>query len=78
MRIGSPEMVDKEERVGGFDKYEVQRWLDELIATQEVLSDKKKVAAVRTLMTTKAKAVDKAEELLGKTNDRLKKTFGGK
>ncbi len=68
----------KEEKVGGFDKYEVQRWLDNFIETQEVLADKKKVAAVRILMVKKSRAVDKVEDLLTKTGDRLKETFGKK
>lgn len=72
MALGSPEMV-KEEQIGGFNKYEVSNWLDNLIQTQEVLGDKKKVVAIRTLMAKKAKAVDKAEELLKKTKGRMKK-----
>ena len=72
MASGSPEMV-KEEQIGGFDKYEVQRWLDELIQTQEVLGDKKKVAAVKILMAKRVSAVDKAGELLEKTKGRMKK-----
>lgn len=68
----------EEEKIGGFDKYEVRRWLDNFIETQEVLGDKKKVAAVKILMAEKSKAVDKVEDLLAKTGDRLKKTFGKK
>ena len=63
----------KEEQIGGFDKYDVQRWLDELIQTQEVLGDKKKVAAVKILMAKRVSAVDKAGELLEKTKGRMKK-----
>lgn len=76
MALGSPEMAENE-KIGGFDKYEVQRWLDELITTQEVLDDKKKVAAIKVLMAKKSKAIDKAEDLLvAKTGERLKETFG--
>lgn len=77
MAIGSPEMA-KEEKIGGFDKWEVRNWLDNLISAQEVLDDPKKRAAVKILMTKKAKAVDKVEALLVKTGARLKKTFGKK
>ena len=77
MLTGSPEMA-KEEQVGGFDKWEVNGWLDNLIQAQEVLDDPKKKAAVKILMTKKSKAVDKVEDLLTKTGERLKKTFGKK
>ena len=66
----------KDEKVGGFDKWEVNNWLDNLIQAQEVLDDPKKKAAVKILMTKKSKAVDKVEDLLTKTGERLKKTFG--
>lgn len=68
-------MSKKEEQVGGFDKWDVRSWLDNLISAQEVLDDPKKKAAVKILMTEKAKAVDKVEDLLTKTGDRLKETF---
>ena len=68
----------KDEKIGGFEKYEVRNWLDNLILAQEILDDPKKRAAVKILMADKAKAVDKVEDLLTKTGARLKKTFGSK
>ncbi len=68
----------KEDMVGGFEKWEVSGWLDNLISAQEVLDDPKKKAAVKILMSKKSKAVDKVEDLLTKTGARLKETFGKK
>ncbi len=80
MVTGAPiSMSSKQaDKVGGFDKWEVRGWLDNLISAQEVLDDDKKRAAVKILMTEKAKAVDKVEDLLTKTGARLKETFGKK
>lgn len=66
----------KQEKIGGFEKYEVRNWLDNLISAQETLNDKKKVAAIKILMAEKAKATDEVEALLSNTGERLKKTFG--
>jgi len=77
MITGAPKMA-KDEKIGGFEKYEVRNWLDNLILAQEILDDPKKRAAVKILMADKAKAVDKVEDLLTKTGARLKKTFGSK
>ncbi len=78
MVTGAPINMSKQEKVGGFDKYEVRNWLDNLISAQEVLDDPKKRAAVKIMMAEKAKAVDKVEDLLTKTGERLNKTFGKK
>ncbi len=72
------DMSSKEEKIGKFDKWEVNNWLDNLITAQEVLDDPKKKAAVKILMAKKSKAVDKVEDLLTKTGARLKETFGKK
>ena len=65
----------KQEKIGGFDKWDVNGWLDTLIRAQEILGNKKKIDAVKIAMTDKAEAVDKVEALLNKTDARLRKTF---
>ena len=37
----------KQEKIGGFDKWDVNGWLDTLIRAQEILGNKKKIDAVK-------------------------------
>ena len=65
----------KQKKIGGFDEWDVNGWLDTLIRAQEILGNKKKIDAVKIAMTDKAEAVDKVEALLNKTDARLRKAF---
>ena len=76
--MGEVPMADKEEKIGGFDKWEIESAYRTLIEAKEILNDKKKVAAVKIYAVKAEEAATEvsAELALEKTvGKKLKETF---
>lgn len=68
-----------EEKINGFDKWEISSALSTLIDAKEIMKDAKKVKAIQQLITDKAEATDEVERELKtvkKVSKKLKKVFG--
>ena len=66
-------MSDKEEKIGGYDKWEIESCYDTLIKAKEILADEKKVAAVKIYAKEAQEAAAKVSAELD-----LEKTEGKK
>lgn len=72
-------MMEGQEKVDGFEKYEVEGWYDTLTRAREIMGDKKKLGAVKKIVSKKRKSVEELEmELEGKVEGKLKETFDDK
>ena len=73
--------LHKNEKIGGFEKYEIESAFDTLTRAREILANEKKVAAVR-IYAEKAKAaaaeVSKQLKLEKSVGKKLSKTYGKK
>lgn len=68
--------ANKEEKIGGFNKWEVSQWLSTLTESEELKRDKKKMAAV--LLLAKKKEADTARvasQLEAKVSKKMKEVF---
>lgn len=52
----------KVEKIGKFDKWEVEGWADTIIRAEEIKADKEKMAAVKPILEKKIAGVKKAVE----------------
>ena len=69
----------KTEKIGGFDKYDVEDWLRAITKAADIKKEPKKLAAVNTLAATQLAAAQEKKtqvSLETKTGDRLKSAFG--
>ena len=63
----------KEEKIGGYDKWEIESCYDTLVKAKEILNDEKKVAAVKIYAKKAGKAAAEVSAEL-----KLEKTVGKK
>jgi len=66
----------KQEKINGFDKWEIENNLDSLIKAREILKDPKRVAAIRTLAKKRKDAAAEVEaQLEHKVSKAMKEIF---
>ncbi len=74
-------MAEKSEKIGGFDKWEVENAYDTLTRAKEIEKDTKKVAAVKIyakMREATAKEVSAELKLHKNVDKKLKQVFGKK